>query len=135
MMGRCPLIPASAFHLCVCLPCCFLRESKMPGLSGLPALHPHSTTRLTKLIFLLWEQKHWGLGRGITPSSLLEEFVCIFHHTVGWLCSFRLLGSLGPVHQRICEKSLQPTARVARDIFKKPYMRDSSSGFLCLPRT
>lgn len=140
-MGCCPLAPASAFHLCMCLPCCFLRERKMPGFSGLLSLDPHSTIRLAKPIFLLWEQKCRGLGRGITPPPLLEEFVCICHHTAGWLCSFSLLGSLGPVHQRICEKSLQPTAWVARgdtqqnsgDVFEKPYMRDSSSGFLCPP--
>lgn len=95
-----------AHSISVCLPCYFLRERKMPGFSGLAALDLHSTTRLAKLIFLLWKQKHWGLG--ITLSSLLEEFVRIFHCTVGWFCSFRLLGSLGPVYQRICEKSLQP---------------------------
>lgn len=66
-MGCCPLAPASAFHLCVCLPCCFLRERKMPGFSRLPALDPHSTTRLAKPSFLLWKQKHQGLGRGINP--------------------------------------------------------------------
>lgn len=71
------------------------------------------------------EAKAPGPGRGITPSSLLEEFICIFHHKAGWLCSFRLLGL---VRQGICEKSLQPTAWVARDgtqqnsgdSFKKP---------------
>lgn len=119
MTGRCPLAPASAFHLSVCLPCYFIREKKMPAFPGLGASQHNRISKTESLAAKAKVPGAWAVAEPPLPSW--KNLACALRHIFEWLRSFRLLSSFEHVHQRVREeyirefvRSLQPTARVAR---------------------
>lgn len=106
MMGCCPLSSKRIPSLCVSA--LLLPKGKENARLLWAACSGSSQHNQTgKTDFPAVEAKALGPGHN---SLFPPKRICLHlsSHS-GWLCSFRLLGSLGPVHQRICEKSLQPT--------------------------